>query len=90
MVKVENMTTSSGNSVKNQFVILDTADRINYLQSYNSIIVKIDQDNKLYLDAKYWNYSTTTSKYRNMYLHETRKETEKKIESGEYILIDLN
>jgi len=90
MVKVENMTTSSGNSVKNQFVILDTADRINYLQSYNSIIVKIDQDNKVYLDAKYWNYSTTTSKYRNMYLHETRKETEKKIESGEYILIDLN
>jgi len=90
MVKVENMTTSSGNSVKNQFVILDTANRINYLQSYNSIIVKIDQDNKVYLDAKYWNYSTTTSKYRNMYLHETRKETEKKIESGEYILIDLN
>jgi len=84
------MTTSSGNSVKNQFVILDTANRINYLQSYNSIIVKIDQDNKVYLDAKYWNYSTTTSKYRNMYLHETRKETEKKIESGEYILIDLN
>ena len=32
----------------------------------------------------------TTSKYRNIFLEETKKDTEKKIESGEYILTNLN
>ena len=35
-------------------------------------------------------YSKTTSKYRNMFLGETTKETQKKINSGEYILTNLN
>jgi hypothetical protein len=32
----------------------------------------------------------TTGKYRNQFLGETKKDTEAKIKSGEYILADLN
>ena len=42
------------------------------------------------LDANSWDYSTTTGKYRNLFLSETKKETEKKIKSGEYKLVNLN
>ena len=42
------------------------------------------------LDRKYWNYSNTTGKYRNIFLNETITETKKKIKSGEYKLTDLN
>ena len=43
-----------------------------------------------YLDEHYWDYSATTGKYRNQFLGEGIAETRAKIESGEYILIDLN
>ena len=42
------------------------------------------------LDKQYWDYSVTTGKYRNQFLGETKAETQKKIDSGEYILTDLN
>ena len=67
--------------VKNQFVISDNGNT--YFQSYNSIIVKRDINNKITLGND-WDYSKTTSKYRNMFLNETTKETEKKIASGIY------
>jgi hypothetical protein len=86
-MKVSNMTSSNGNKVANQFII--ESEDGTYLQSYNSIIVK-DTKGKIYLDEKYWNYSTTTSKYRNLFLGETTKETLKKIKSGEYELTNLN
>ena len=61
-----------------------------FLQSYNSVIVKIDVNNTVWLDEYYWDYSKTTGKYRNEFLMETKKETEKKIKSGEYKLVNLN
>ena len=91
-MKVENITSNKGNKIANQFVITD--DKQNeYFQSYNSMIVKKDYESeqvKIYLDQKYWNYSNTTGKYRNIFLGETITETKKKIKSGEYILTDLN
>jgi len=91
-MKVENIESNKGNKIANQFVITD--DKQNeYFQSYNSMIVKKDYESdqvKIYLDQKYWNYSNTTGKYRNIFLNETIKETKKKIKSGEYILTDLN
>jgi|TARA_Y100000033_G_scaffold36512_1_gene35355 hypothetical protein len=91
-MKVENIESSKGNKIANQFVITD--DKQNeYFQSYNSMIVKKDYEGdqvKIYLDQKYWNYSNTTGKYRNIFLGETITETKKKIKSGEYILTDLN
>jgi len=86
--KVENMISSNGNTVANQFII-----RLNsigtFFQSYNSIIAGKTPEG-IVLDKYYWNYSKTTGKYRNIFLGETKKETEQKIKSGEYILTDLN
>lgn len=97
--KVQSMTSPrTGAAVANQFVLTDTnksggARRV--FQSYDTIIAVKSYDtitDKEYvtLDAEYWNYSRTTSKYRNEFLNETTKETEKKIKSGEYATADLN
>jgi coproporphyrinogen III oxidase len=87
-MKVSNMQSHNGNDIPNQFdIVADNGDR--FFQSYNSIIVKRSKG-KIYLDENKWDYSVTTGKYRNMYLGETKKETQTKIDSGEYILTDLN
>ena len=85
--RVENMKSSSNNNIPNQFIIRTKNKTI--FQSYGSIIACRTQG-KTYLDKDYWDYSTTTGKYRNQFLYETKKETEAKIKSGEYILTDLN
>ena len=91
-MKVQNIESNKGNKIANQFVITD--DKQNeYFQSYNSMIVKKDYESdqvKIYLDQKYWNYSNTTGKYRNIFLNETIKDTRAKIKNGTYILTDLN
>ena len=91
--KVENMRSSNGNKVANQFEILKENGG-SIFQSYNSTIVEIKTGDdglyQTYLDEKYWNYSHTTSKYRNIFLNENTKDTKAKIESGEYILTNLN
>ena len=86
-MKVENMTSTRGNKVPNQFIITDNGTE--YFQSYKSIIAK-RSEGKIYLDDYYWDYSTTTGKYRNEFLGEGIAETRKKIASGEYILTNLN
>ena len=95
-MNVTNMTSSNGNKVANQFIVTDE-DANEYFQSYNSMIVKkvyrfSDEKNttEIILDKKFWNFSNTTSKYRNKFLNETTKETIAKIKSGEYKLVDLN
>ena len=90
-MKVQNITNARGNKVANQFIIFDSEST--YFQSYKSIIVKTtfeDDERVVYLDENYWDYSVTTSKYRNMFLGENKKETQAKIDSGEYKLADLN
>ncbi len=98
-MKVENMTSRSGNKVANQFIIRDKREgqcgwTTVVFQSYDSIIVRVENTNnnirKVYLDRETWDYSTTTGKYRNIFLGETKAETQKKIDSGEYILTNLN
>jgi ABC-type Fe3+ transport system substrate-binding protein len=87
--KVRQMTSnSSGNPVANQFIIY--ASDGNYFQSYNSVIAFKGNDGKITLDNYYWDYSRTTSKYRNQFLGEGVADTRAKIESGEYELADLN
>jgi hypothetical protein len=86
-MKLKNLQSNKGNDVPNQFEI--NVGGTVYFQSYDSIIVKIE-DNKTYLDSKYWDYSRTTSKYRNLFLGEDKKRTEKKIKEGIYILTNLN
>lgn len=98
--KVENMVSPrSGKPVANQYIILEKGgilgnfNKRETFQSYNSIIAIVTYWNDrtdVELDEYYWNYSRTTSKYRNEFLGETTKETEVKIKSGEYKLVNLN
>lgn len=100
-MKVQNMTNNNGKAIPNQFIIQEESPSIfgNFLwrevfQSYNSVIaIKTKWENepvKIEIDRSKWDYSKTTGKYRNQFLGETKKETEAKIKSGEYILTDLN
>ena len=99
-MKVENMKSKTGRSVPNQFILTtltESGKAIKQFQSYRSIIVRKTMDKEhgcfnpiVELDKTYWDYSATTSKYRNQFLGETTKETKAKIASGEYILADLN
>ena len=95
-MKVTNMKNDNGKSIPNQFIITDneTTPRVEIFQSYESKIVKIEwfdyDTKKVFLDERYWDYSNTTSKYRNKFLKETTKEIEAKINNGTYILTNLN
>lgn len=82
-MKVQNL-----NQTKNQFVIIDN-NGTRFFQSYNSIVCKIEAG-KVTLDKRFWDYSKTTGKYRNIFLGEKKKETEAKIKAGIYLLADLN
>ena len=87
-MKVSNMVGRTGKPVANQFIVEgDTG--VEYFQSYDSVIVRRD-GSLIALDSQYWDYSVTTGKYRNQFLDETKQETQAKIDSGEYILTNLN
>ena len=78
----------SGRPIANQYIVYSKDYRT--FQSYGSIIVAIDRSTRqVYLNRTYWDYSKTISKHRAIFLGETTKETEAKIKSGEYILVDL-
>ena len=99
-MRVQNMTSAKGNKVANQFILSDEGRGANgnfisreVFQSYDSIIVEktVWPDSvKVRLDRSTWDHSVTTGKYRNQFLGETKKETQAKIDSGEYLLADLN
>jgi hypothetical protein len=99
-MKVENMTSAKGHKVANQFIITDEGRGAlgNFLkretfQSYNTVIAvrTIWPDKtRIELDKNSWDYSTTTGKYRNIFLGESKKETERKIKDGTYILTNIN
>jgi len=100
-MKVKNMVSSKGNKIANQFIITEeenemSGNAIEYFQSYDSIIVKRDKfrpgvnKRQVWLDINRWDYSVNTGKYRNIFLGETKKETERKIKTGEYLLVNLN
>lgn len=85
---VRNMTGRTGRAVANQFIIEHNGRT--YFQSYELIIACKNTSGGIEIDRSNWDYSVTTSKYRNQFLGETKKETQAKIDSGEYVLTDLN
>ena len=93
-MKVENMTSSRGNKIANQFLIKGAVHNGQvgcFFQSYSTIIAfRPAAGSSITLDKDSWDYSRTTGKYRNSFLGETKAETQKKIDSGEYIPTDLN
>ena len=89
-IKVKQIISKAGNPVANQFKIY-TPKGV-YFQSYTKIIAFIpnDYDKKTILDSYYWDFSRTTSKYRNIFLRENTQVTKEKIKNGEYLLNNLN
>ena len=85
-VRVQNMQGRNG-TVKNQFEIF-TSEGV-YFQSYSTIIAFKPYGGKIQLNKNDWDYSRTTGKYRNIFLRETKAETEKKIKSGEYEMVEF-
>ena len=79
-IKVSNMVSEKGNNIPNQFEIY-TPEGL-YFQSYKTIIAFIDNTGQIWLDEDSWDYSSTTSKYRNIFLREKKPETVKKLLKG--------
>lgn len=78
----------------NQFVI--NTENATYLQSYNSVVCKIDKSTNKVTLSNHWNYSVTTSKYLYRFLNENtslgklnKKEVKNLISKGEIILLLL-
>lgn len=90
----------TGRGIANQFIITEEGRGAlgNFIerktfQSYDStiaIITKWEGKTEVQLDENYWEYSRTTSKYRNEFLGEDTQTTKAKIKSGEYKLVNLN
>lgn len=80
--------SSNGNKVANQFLIHNNGKT--YFQSYDSIIAVKDMEGNVTLDERFWDYSRTTGKYRNQFLDEDKRTTQRKIDNGTYKLDDLN
>ena len=88
-MKINNLTSPrSGRPVANQFEIMHNNER--YFQSYNSIICKYDAAGRLVFDPHFWDYSVTTSKYRNQFTGLTTQETKRRIAAGSITFENLN
>ena len=73
----------------NQLEIL--TDEFTFFQSYDTVIAKVNNDSgELCLDESKWNYSKTTSKFRNKFTGLSTDETKKGIDDGSIKLEDLN
>ncbi len=92
--KVCNMPSykGTGDVVANQFVITINTNKgtKRIFQSYDTVIAVRDEDGKITLDENSWDYSQTTSRYRNKFLCENTAETRRKIKNGIYQLANLN
>lgn len=71
MAKVKNIISNNGNIIPNQFIIYEDNGDITF-QSYDSIICQIRGGalgyDRVVVFGSDWDYSTTTSKYRNQFL----------------------
>ena len=95
-MKVRDMTNNHRSAPNQYEITLDNGDTV--FQSHNSVIATKKRTHSPFglgydiitLDKNYWDYSKTTGKYRNQFLGETKKETERKIKEGIYTLENLN
>ena len=86
MIEVKNMTSSrSWREVPNQFVI--KTNKGVYFMSYSTVIAFKERGTRKMTLSEGWDYSRTTGKYRNQFLGESKAETQKKIDSGEYSVV---
>ena len=88
-VKVENMTSSNGNTVPNQFEIFVSSEGGTYFQSYSTVIALRTQS-EITIDTNALSYSNTTSKYLYRFLGMNRKEILAGIADGSIKQADMN
>ena len=89
-MKISQMTGRTGKPIANQFILPCDNSGWTYFQSYQTMIAKVGDCGAIYLDKNYWDYSTTTGKYRNQFLNMNKSKTEKAIIAGKIQLKDLN
>ena len=78
-MKIENMKSTKGNKVANQFII--KFNNYTAFQSYSTLIAVYSHENDtLYLDEK--KYSVTTSKYTNMFIEQYQPLTISKVDNN--------
>lgn len=89
-MKVENMLSSNGNKIANQFVIM-LPENVTVFQSYETVIAH-NRNGVIVLDVNALDYSATTLKYLKLFLGVTKskKDLQKDIDSGFYQVEDLN
>ena len=88
-MKVQNLISSNGNIVPNQFKIVTKDKEI--FQSYETIICEYNFiKREIILDTNALNYSKTTSKYLYLFLGMNRKQIEQDIKNGIITLKNLN
>ena len=85
VVRVDNMQSSGGNTIPNQFIISGSDFKL--FQSYSSPIALIY--NGVTYIFKDYDCSKTTGKYRNQFLNSTLKEINAKLKDGVYIAVDF-
>jgi len=71
---------------KNQTICTMNND-MEFLQSYKSVVVARIRG-KVYLDKNTYDYSKTTSKYRNRYLNVNNAEFKENLQNGKYTIVD--
>ncbi len=87
-IEIENMTASGGGVAPNQFILRIAGMFI--FQSYRTTIAVEFPDGRTVLDKNFWDYSVTTGRYRNQFLGCSISECRRRIDSGVYLLADLN
>ncbi len=87
-LRVSNLISDSGNNIANQFLIKTNKGK--YFQSYNSMIAFVPYHGLIQLDSIYWDYSRTTSKYRNRFLGLTTDQIKQRIKDKTIKLTNLN
>ncbi len=90
-IRVKSMIPLHGKKAPNHSVV-ECGDLKRYFHSYSSIVACQDLfTGEVLLDRDYWRAcSITTGRYREQFLGETPRETQIKIDSGKYRLVDLN
>ena len=83
-MRVENMTTTAGNKVANQFVV--HTDEGRFFQSYDSMIAFIPKDGGPIQLGADWDYSVTTGRYRNQFLNCDKAQILEMLEDGRAVL----
>ena len=74
---------------KNQIVVSFT-DGSEVFNSYGKNIVEYSKGGRIYFDKNYWDFSTTTSKWRNKYMGVDSKWVKDAIKNGIVKFKDLN